>query len=211
MLQIIDIFLHIDKYLLTLTEQYGTYVYLILFLIIFSETGLVVTPFLPGDSLLFAVGAISASGGSLNIWILLLIISVAAIIGDSFNYYIGNYLGLRVFDGKDSKIFKREYLEKTEIFYAKHGDKAIVLGRFFAIIRTFVPFIAGVGKMNYSKFIFYNILGGILWTLIFVLGGYMFGNIKIVKDNFTMVIFAIIILSVIPSIYHLTKNTKINA
>ncbi len=206
MIEFINIFLHIDKYIMTIILDYGNYIYLLLFLVIFMETGIVATPFLPGDSLLFAVGAVSASSGMLNIWILFFVISIAAITGDSVNYSIGSYSGLKLFSNEKSKIFKKEYLDKTEDFYTKYGDKAIVLGRFFPIIRTFVPFIAGVGKMNYSKFVFYNISGGLLWTLIFLLGGYMFGNIEIVKNNFTIVIFSIIILSLVPPAYHLLKD-----
>lgn len=208
MSEFINLFLHIDKYLFALTESYGGYIYILLFLIVFLETGVVATPLLPGDSLLFTAGAISASSESLNVWLLFLIISAGAIIGDSVNYSIGSYLGVKAFQNENSKIFKQEYLIKTEEFYQKHGSKAIVIGRFFPIVRTFIPFIAGVGKMDYSKFLFYNITGGILWTFTFIFGGYLFGNIKIVKDNFTLVIFGIIILSLIPGIYHLLFNGK---
>ena len=205
---LINTFLHIDKYLVILTEEYGLYIYLLIFVTIFMETGVIVTPFLPGDSLLFAVGALAASiaAGTLNIWILFFVISVAAILGDLANYSIGGFLGARVFSNENSRIFKREYLERTEIFYIKHGNKAIVLGRFFPVIRTFVPFVAGIGKMGYSKFLFYNISGGVLWSFVFLFGGYLFGNIEIVKNNFTIVIFGIIILSIMPAVYHLLKN-----
>lgn len=208
MTEFIDIFLHIDKYVATLTASYGAYMYALLFLIVFLETGVVATPFLPGDSLLFAAGAMAASAGGLNVWLLLIVISIAAIIGDSVNYSIGGYMGLKAFQNENSKIFKKEYLLKTEEFYAKHGNKAIVLGRFFPIVRTFIPFIAGVGKMDYKQFAFYNVTGGILWTFTFVLGGYLFGNIQFVKDNFTAVIFSIIILSILPGVYHLLFNGK---
>ncbi len=177
---------------------------MLLFLTIFLETGVVAMPFLPGDSLLFAAGAIAASTGSLNILVLLLIISVAAIFGDSVNYSIGSYLGAKAFENQNYKIFRKEYLDRTQDFYGTYGNKAVVLGRFFPIFRTFIPFVAGVGKMNYKKFVFFNIIGGILWTLIFCFGGYLFGNIQIVKDNFTIVIFTIIIFSMLPGIYHLT-------
>lgn len=211
MTELFNVFLHIDKYLVTLTGSYGVYIYALLFLVVFMETGFVLTPFLPGDSLLFAAGAIAASSvppgqSGLNIGILFLIVTSAAIIGDSVNYSVGKYLGAKAFRDENSKIFKKDYLDRTEAFYREHGDKAIVLGRFFPIIRTFIPFIAGVGRMDYNKFIFNNILGGILWTLIFLGGGYLFGNIQIVKDNFTIVIFGIIFLSITPGIYHLLSK-----
>ncbi|MDO8493529.1 MAG: DedA family protein [bacterium] len=202
----IDTFLHIDTYLAGLTSDYGVYIYALLFLVIFLETGIVATPFLPGDSLLFAAGAIAASAGGLNIWILLAVIASASIIGDSVNYTIGSYLGARAFGDPNSQIFKKEYLDRAQEFYSKYGDRAVVLGRFFPIIRTFVPFVAGVSNMKYDKFVFFNITGGILWTLVFCFGGYLFGNIQIVKDNFTAVIFGIIIISLLPGIYHLFAN-----
>jgi membrane-associated protein len=208
MSEFINIFLHIDKYLATLTTDYGVYMYLLLFIVIFLETGIVAMPFLPGDSLLFAAGAIAASSGAFNIWTLFTVIAMAAIIGDSVNYSIGGYIGLRAFQNENSRIFKKEYLLKTEEFYQKHGNKAIVLGRFFPIVRTFIPFIAGVGKMDYANFFYYNVTGAVLWTLTFIFGGYLFGNIQIVKDNFTLVIFGIIIFSILPGIYHLLFNGK---
>ena len=211
MMRFIDIFLHLDKYLTGAVQNYGNFLYAILFLVIFCETGVVATPFLPGDSLLFAVGAIAASVNSFNIWYLFLVISVAAIIGDSVNYSIGNYLGAKAFANPDSKIFKKEYLVETEAFYEKYGSRAVVLGRFFPIIRTFIPFVAGVGKMNYAKFIANNALGGILWTAIFLLGGFFFGNIQIVKENFTLVIFGIIVLSIMPAFYHVIKSRLVKA
>jgi len=201
--EFIGIFLHIDRFLLVLAEQYGSYIYLFIFITIFLETGIVITPILPGDSLLFVAGAMAASTGELNIWLLFLIISIAAIIGDSVNYSIGSHAGPRIFSGGEARIFKREYLTKTEEFYDKYGDKAIVLGRFFPIARTFVPFIAGISKMNYAKFVFYNVIGGVLWVLIFLFSGYFFGNIKTVKENFSLAISAIIILSLIPAFYQL--------
>lgn len=206
-----DVLLNIDKYLSDLTNNYGVYIYLLLFIVIFLETGVVATPFLPGDSLLFAAGAIAASASGLNVWILFVVISVAAIIGDSVNYSIGKYLGIKIFQHGNPRIFKKEYLEKTEFFYQKHGSKAIILGRFFPIVRTFVPFVAGIGKMEYRRFILYNIAGGILWTSVFVSGGYLFGNVPIVKENFTVVIFGIILLSITPAIYHLLIKSKTSA
>lgn len=207
-MELIDIFLHIDTYLVNLTNLYGLYIYGLIFVVIFLETGVVVTPFLPGDSLLFAAGALSASSVGLNIWVLLLVVSAAAIIGDSVNYTIGKRMGKRAFENPDSKIFKKEYLDRTQDFYAKHGNRTIVLARFAPMIRTFAPFIAGVGKMEYEKFAFYNITGAVSWALIFCFGGYLFGNIQLVRDNFTLVIFGIIILSFLPSIYHLLLGGK---
>ncbi|MBI3632023.1 MAG: DedA family protein [Candidatus Vogelbacteria bacterium] len=200
------IFLHLDQYLVTLTKSYGVYIYLIIFIIIFCETGLVVTPFLPGDSLLFAAGAITAATGSLNIFYLFLIIVTAAILGDSMNYSIGKRFGVMAFGDGNSQIFKKEHFIKTEVFYTKYGNKAVLLGRFFPIIRTFVPFVAGIGKMEYMKFIVYNILGALAWTTIFLFGGYEFGNIEFIKNNFTTVIFTIIILSISPGIYQIIRN-----
>ncbi|MBI3633120.1 MAG: DedA family protein [Candidatus Vogelbacteria bacterium] len=205
-LEILKILLHLDTYLITFTNNYGGLVYSLLFIVIFCETGLVISPFLPGDSLLFAAGAIAASSGSLNIEFLFMTIATAAILGDSLNYSIGKVTGTKIFLNTESRVFKKEYLTKTENFYEHHGNKAILLGRFFPIIRTFVPFVAGIGKMNYGKFLFYNILGGIIWTIIFLLGGYTFGNIQFVKNNFTIVIFSIIFLSFLPGIYHLIRS-----
>ncbi len=204
--EVIKIFLHLDAYLVALAANYGVAIYALIFVVIFCETGLIITPFLPGDSLLFAAGALSAGAGNLNFWTLFVIITVAAILGDTINYSIGKYTGTKAFGNGDSKIFKKEYLIQTENFYTKHGEKAIVLGRFFPIVRTFVPFVAGIGKMNYSKFAFYNITGAVIWVFVFLAGGYLFGNIEIVKNNFTIVIFVIIIFSLLPGIYHLVKS-----
>ncbi len=200
----IEILLNLDKYLTLLIQKFGVGIYFILFLIIFAETGLVITPFLPGDSLLFAVGAFAAQG-TLDITTLFVILSIAAILGDSLNYNIGKVLGPKVFT-QDSKYFKKEYLLKTEQFYEKHGAKTIVIARFLPIIRTFAPFVAGIGRMKYAKFISYNIIGGISWVAIFIFGGYYFGNIPIIKENFAIVILAIIIISLIPGIIELTKH-----
>lgn len=205
---LINIFLHIDKYLGEIISSYGSIVYSLLFLIIFIETGLIIIPFLPGDSLLFVAGAFSAIG-LLNLPILIITLSIAAILGDSINYWIGNRFGRKLFTKEKSKIFNKNYLIKTEKFYEKYGSKTIVISRFIPIIRTFAPFVAGMGNMKYKKFLFYNIIGGISWILIFVLGGYYFGNIPIVKQNFSLVILLIIIISIIPVIIELINNRKV--
>lgn len=203
---IIDFILHIDKHLVEIVSEYQTWTYLILFLIIFAETGLVVTPFLPGDSLLFAAGAIVAKEESgLNIFLMAAILIIAAILGDMVNYLIGDYIGPRAFSGK-YKLLKKEYLEKTQAFYVKHGGKTIIYARFIPIIRTFAPFVAGVGTMSYSKFASYNVIGGVLWVVSFLFIGFFFGNLPIIKQNFTYVIFAIILLSLLPPIIELLKG-----
>ncbi len=194
--QLIDVFLHIDKHLAEVTRDYGAWTNAILFAIVFCETGLVVTPFLPGDSLLFTAGAL-ASLGTLNVWVLFLLLSVAAILGDTVNYWIGKKIGPRAFDGT-VKFLKQEHLRKTEAFYEKHGKKTIILARFVPIVRTFAPFVAGVGSMAYGTFIAYNVIGGVAWVAICVFSGYFFGNIPIVKKNFSLVILAIIGISVLP-------------
>ncbi|MDD5687568.1 MAG: DedA family protein [Elusimicrobia bacterium] len=205
----VNVLLHLDKYLVLLIENYGMWVYLILFLIVFCETGLVVTPFLPGDSLIFVVGTLAAAG-SLNIIPLFIFIVIAAILGDTVNYWIGNFLGPETIQKKKMRFIKKEYIERTEKFYAKYGGKTIILARFVPIIRTFAPFMAGVGTMTYSKFILYNITGGIAWVSLFMFGGYFFGNIPRVKENFTIVIFMIILISIIPIIYEYIKSKKAN-
>ena len=193
----IDFFIHLDQYLPVIVEGFGVWVYVIVFIVIFCETGLVVTPVLPGDSLLFALGALAALG-ALHIEALLILLCVAAIAGDSVNYAIGHYIGPKVFSYEDSRFFKKKYLLKTHEFYEKHGGKTIIIARFMPFIRTFSPFVAGVGAMSYSKFILFNITGGIAWIGIFLLGGYFFGNIPTVKSNFTVVIIVIVIISVMP-------------
>lgn len=203
---IIDLFLHLDKHLTQIISQYGTWTYLILFLVIFIETGVVVMPFLPGDSLLFAAGALAANPeNNLNVALLMLLLFIAAFLGDTLNYTIGDYLGPKVFR-RDYRFLKREYLLQTQAFYDKHGGKTIIFARFIPIIRTFAPFVAGVGTMKYSKFISYNIIGGFLWVVAFTMIGYFFGNLPIVKKNFTLVIFAIILISVMPPIYEFLKH-----
>lgn len=203
--QFIDVFLHIDEHLNTFFLNYGSQTYLIIFIIIFCETGLVVTPFLPGDSLLFALGALSATS-SLNIWVFLVILPLAAILGDNVNYWIGNKFGEKVFNKKDSKFFNRKNLDKAHSFYDKYGGIAITICRFAPILRTFVPFVAGMVKMPFTKFTFFNILGGLLWTTIFLLLGYFFGNIPFVQKHFEFVIIGIVLFSLIPIIYEYIKS-----
>ena len=203
---LINLFLHLDKNLTSIIAQFGALTYIILFLIIFCETGLVVTPFLPGDSLLFVAGSLAAFG-SLDILVLFITLALAAIIGDSVNYWIGSMLGRRVFKEK-SRFFKMEYLIKTEKFYEKHGGKTIILARFMPIIRTFAPFVAGIGKMNYKWFISFNVFGGIFWVGLFLFGGYFFGNIPIIKENFEVSIFVIIFVSILPGIIEYIKHKR---
>jgi membrane-associated protein len=203
----IDILLHLDKHLAGIIQQYGVWTYLILFLIIFCETGLVVTPILPGDSLLFATGAFAATG-ALDVVTILVLLTVAAILGDTVNYWIGSYIGPKAFQYEKSRLFKKEYLIRTHEFYEKHGGKTIIIARFMPIIRTFAPFVAGIGKMTYAKFLSYNIAGGILWIGLFVLGGYFFGNIPFVKKNFTLVILVIIILSILPGVIEFIRHKR---
>jgi membrane-associated protein len=196
-LALADFILHIDVHLDAIIRQYGTWTYAILFLIIFCETGLVVTPFLPGDSLLFAAGAF-ASRGSLDPWLLFALLTVAAIVGDTVNYWIGRYVAPRLKNG--IPFVKQSHIDRTHAFYEKHGGKTIVLARFMPIVRTFAPFVAGFGAMTYGKFLTFNVVGGLVWIALFVFGGYYFGNIPAVEHNFTLVIFAIIFLSIMPGI-----------
>jgi membrane-associated protein len=205
---IIDFILHIDDHLVDLTNTYGVWIYAILFLIVFCETGLVVTPFLPGDSLLFAAGAIAAIPGSeLNVLILGVVIVVAAIIGDTVNYHIGKMVGSKVFT-RDYKLIKQAHLHKTRLFYEKHGGKTIVYARFIPIIRTFAPFVAGVGTMQYSRFVLFNVSGAFLWVILFLGAGFLFGNLPIIRDNFSTVIIAIIAISLIPVVLELFKHKR---
>jgi membrane-associated protein len=202
----IDFILHLDEYLNVLIANYGSWTYGILFLIIFMETGLVVTPFLPGDSLLFAAGSFAALG-SLNPVILFILLSAAAIIGDTVNYSVGAFVGPRAFSG-DIKFLKQEHLDKTQAFYDKHGGKTIILARFVPIIRTFAPFVAGVGTMTYSHFIIYNVVGALLWVSIFIFGGFFFGNLPVVRHNFELVIFGIIAVSLLPPVFEYLKARR---
>jgi membrane-associated protein len=206
----INFILHVDQHLLSLFNQYGLFIYAILFLIIFCETGLVVTPFLPGDSLLFATGAlvaISASSG-LDVNVMAIVVISAAILGNVVNYTIGRFFGAQLFRNPTSKIFRRDYLNKAHDFYERHGGVAIVLTRFIPIIRTFAPFVAGMSGMKYSKFIAYNIIGALLWVGIFLYAGYHFGNIPSVRKNFTLVILAILVVSVLPIFYEAWKAKR---
>lgn len=198
----IGFFMNIDKNLILLIQQYGFFAYPLLFLVIFLETGLVVTPFLPGDSLLFAAGAL-ASSHALSIFLLFIILCSAAILGDSANYFIGKFIGKKIIE---KNWVKAEHVQKTQAFYSKYGGKTIILARFIPIIRTFAPFIAGIGSMNYSRFLAYNIFGGLLWVSIFLFSGFYFGSIPFVKNNFEIVILAIILLSLIPIAIELLKN-----
>lgn len=203
----IDLFLHLDKHLSVVIQTYGTWTYLLLFLIIFMETGFVVTPFLPGDSLLFAAGTFAspALGSPLNIFVVWILMCIAAVAGDTVNYWIGHFIGPRAFSG-DVRFLKKEYLDRTEAFYQKHGGKTIVLARFVPIIRTFAPFVAGVGKMTYGHFIAYNVVGGIAWVSLFTFGGYFFGNLTFVKENFTFVVLAIILISIMPAFIEVIRS-----
>jgi len=203
---VIDFVLNIDKNLVMMAAQYGGWIYGILFAVIFSETGLVVTPFLPGDSLLFAAGALAAMG-SFNIVYLWIILAVAAFLGDTVNYWIGHFIGPKAFS-MNSGILKKEYLDKAQAFYDKHGGKAIVLARFVPIVRTFAPFVAGVGKMHYGNFITYNLMGGLLWVTLFTMGGFFFGNIPWVKHNFEIVVVVIVLISVVPIVIEWIKSKR---
>lgn len=203
---LIDFVLHMDEHLAIIISQYGTWTYGLLFFIIFLETGFVVTPFLPGDSLLFAAGTFAALG-SLSPWVLFMLLGFAAILGDTINYWIGHYIGDRAFSGT-IRWLKKEHLDRTHEFYEKHGGKTIILARFIPIIRTFAPFVAGVGAMTYGRFITYNIVGGISWVAIFTFMGYFFGNLPFVKKNFELVIFAIIFISLLPPIIEYFKARK---
>ena len=197
---IVDFILHIDQHLVELVANYGVLVYLLLFLIIFAETGFVVTPFLPGDSLLFAMGAMCAIGG-MNLWLSLGLMLFAAIAGDSVNYWIGQKFGRMIVDNEKAFFIKEKHVQKTEEFYARHGSKAIVLASFVPIVRTFIPFIAGIGTMKYKTFITYNVIGGTVWVLLFIFAGFFFGNVPFVRDHFEFVIIAIILVSVLPGVF----------
>jgi membrane-associated protein len=201
---ILDMILNLDDTIITVIQTYGILIYPLLFAVIFLETGLVITPFLPGDSLLFAAGAI-ASTGLISIWVVYLIVLAAAILGDSANYFIGKFIGGRI---AKSRFVKKEYIERTQNFYDKHGGKTIILARFVPIIRTFAPFVAGIGKMKYSKFIGFNVIGAVLWTSLLTFAGFFFGNIPLIKDNFSLAILAVVFISLIPLFIELIKNRK---
>jgi len=203
----IDFFLHLDRYLNLLVSSFGVWTYVLLFLIIFCETGLVVTPFLPGDSLLFGLGAFAAAG-ALELELLLLTLPVAAVAGDNVNYTLGKFVGPRVFHQSKTRFFKKEYLDRTHRFYERYGGKTIVLARFVPIVRTFSPFVAGIGRMAYPRFLAYSVAGGLFWVAFFLLGGYYFGNLPLVKENFTLVILAIIILSIMPGFFELVRRRR---
>jgi len=204
----ISFILHIDRHLTELSAQYGVWIYAILFVIVFCETGLVITPFLPGDSLLFAAGSIAALG-SMNIHTMALLLMLAAILGDAVNFAIGKYLGERLFANPDSRIFRRSYLQRTEAFYAKHGGKTIILARFVPILRTFAPFVAGMGHMSYGRFFRFNVIGGIAWVALFSYAGFWFGQQPIVKENLTLILLAIIIISVLPAIIEIIRARRV--
>jgi len=202
---LIDFVLHLDRHLVELVEQYGTWTYSILFLIIFCETGLVVTPFLPGDSLLFAVGAL-ASTGALDVFWSFVLLSLAALLGDNVNYWVGYKLGPKVFRQEKSRFFSQRHLERTHQFYEKHGGKTVIIARFMPIIRTFAPFVAGIGRMAYPKFLLFSVAGAVLWMSSFLYAGYFFGNIPFVKKNFTIVVLAIILISLMPAVIEFLRH-----
>lgn len=208
--QFLDIFLHLDKHLADIIKEYGTLTYIILFLIVFVETGLVIMPLLPGDSLLFATGALAASTGVLSPWIVIPLLIVAALLGDNVNYFVGKFLGSTIKKRERILFFKREYLEQTEAFYAKHGGKTVIMARFIPIVRTIAPFVAGAGSMNYSRYIVFCVIGALLWVPSLTMLGYFFGNLPIVKKNFELVIFGIIGLSVLPMVWQFVKAKFLN-
>ena len=203
----INILLHLDQHLGPFIEYFGVWAYLILFVIIFCETGLVVTPFLPGDSLLFGVGAVAATG-VLSLELLLVSLIIAAVSGDSVNYAAGHFVGPKVFHREQGRFLRKDHLEKTRLFYEKHGGKTIIIARFIPIIRTFAPFVAGIGRMRYLRFFLYNVTGAVTWIFLFVIAGYYFGNFPIVKENFSLVIVAIIVISMIPVVVEFIRHRR---
>ncbi len=205
--QFVDLLLHLDQHLTAFLQHYGAWVYVLLFMIVFAETGLVVTPFLPGDSLLFVAGTLAAAGG-MDIQLLIVLLTTAAIAGDTVNYWFGNYVGSRVFTSENSRFLNRQHLERTHAFYERHGGKTIVIARFVPIIRTFAPFVAGVGKMSYPRFLAYNVFGGILWVASLTLAGYYFGNLPFVKNNLTLVILGIIVVSMMPGVVEYLRQRR---
>lgn len=200
----IDVVLHLDRHLLDLCTQYGTWVYAILFLVIFCETGLVVTPFLPGDSLLFAVGSLAAIN-ALDLTTSIILLLLAAVLGDTVNYWIGDYVGPKVFHKEHSRLLNKEYLLRTHQFYEKHGGKTIIIARFLPIIRTFAPFVAGIGSMTYRRFLLFNVVGGAVWVLLFIPAGYFFGSVPIVKNNFSLVIIALVLIPGLPTVFEVIR------
>jgi membrane-associated protein len=205
--RLVDVILHLDRHLAVLIHDYGVWTYLILVLIVFCETGLVVTPFLPGDSLLFAVGTFCALG-ALDLGLSALLLTGAAVLGDAVNYAIGFRLGPRVFARQDSRILRREYLDRTHRFYERYGPATIVIARFVPIVRTFAPFVAGIGRMGYARFAFYNVSGAVLWIGSLLLGGYVFGNVPVVRENFSLVILAIIAISILPGVIEFLRHRR---
>jgi len=203
----IEFILHLDKHLNAIIESYGVLCYLLFFAVIFAETGLVVTPFLPGDSLLFALGSLSATG-SLHVAWLFAVLSAAAVLGDNANYTIGKYFGSVILKKQGAWLLKKEHIDRTHRFYERYGPKTIVLARFVPIVRTFAPFVAGLGEMSYLRFFTYNVVGGVLWIALFLFGGYFFGNVRIIKENFTITIFAIIIISIMPAVIEVLREKR---
>ncbi|MCB8769288.1 DedA family protein [Acinetobacter soli] len=208
-MELFDFILHVDDHLLEFIRNYGVWIYAILFLIIFVETGLVVMPFLPGDSLLFAAGALAASTGAMDPWLLGLLLFIAAVLGDTLNYHIGRFIGPRVFE-MNSRFINKSHLVKTHAFFERHGGKTIIFARFIPFARTFAPFVAGAGSMNYKFFLSYNVVGAFLWIGSFITLGYLFGNMPMVKDNFTHLIFGIIILSILPGVIGFVRQKYLN-
>ncbi len=205
--QIFELIVHLDVHISEIVNHFGALTYLILFGIIFCETGLFMAPFLPGDSLIFVVGALSAAG-TMNLWILTVTLVAAAIIGDTVNYHIGKYLGPKIFQKQNVKLLNKKHLERAHRFYERHGGKTVIIARFIPVIRTFAPFVAGMGSMSYGRFILYNIVGGVLWVSVCIFSGYLFGNIPVVKDNFTLVVLAIIFISLLPVFISWLLNNK---
>lgn len=205
--QIVDFALHLDRYIQSMINWFGAWTYLILFVTIFVETGLVILPFLPGDSLLFAAGAFAAVG-SFHVGLLFLLLALAAFLGDTANYWIGHKLGPRIFSGEHVRWLKKEHLDRTHAFYEKYGGETIIIARFIPIVRTFAPFVAGIGEMSYLRFLSYNVIGGVAWVALFVFGGYFFGNLPFVKKNFSLVIIAIIFISVLPGVIEYLRQRR---
>jgi len=204
---VVDFVLHLDTHLNAIIQSYGFLTHFILFAVIFCETGLVVTPFLPGDSLLFAAGTFAAAG-SLKIGWLFLLVAAAAVLGDTANYWIGKIIGPKVFHKESSRIFRKEYLDRTHRFYEKYGAETIIIARFVPIVRTFAPFVAGIGRMTYARFLSYNVVGGVGWVALFVFGGYFFGNLSFVRRNFSFVLVAIILISLTPMAYEVLRHRR---